>query len=117
VGTPTVVAPGAIFLVGEFGLPEEEVAVLARALELRDGAVLPDVSPVFAPGGRRGRSAPRPTLGEAACGLACGLGSAQPAKAPTDGQGLTFDTAPAIAVATAAAIFETAGQSISERKR
>jgi hypothetical protein len=40
----------------------------------------------------------------------------RPPQVPADAEKLTFETAPAIAVATAAAVFETAGQSISERR-
>ena len=115
VGTPTVVAPGAIFLVGEFGLPEEEVAVLAALSSYATAQYFPDVSPcspLVAAVVERAKT----HLGEAAAALPAGSVLLSPAKAPTDGPGLTFDTAPAIAVATAAAIFETAGQSISERR-
>jgi len=115
VGTPTVVAPGAIFLVGEFGLPEEEVAVLAALSSYATAQYFPDVSPV-SPLVAAVVERAKTHLGEAAAALPAGSVLLSPAKAPTDGQGLTFDTAPAIAVATAAAIFETAGQSISERR-
>jgi mevalonate kinase len=115
VGTPTVVAPGAIFLVGEFGLPEEEVAVLAALSSYATAQYFPDVSPhspLVAAVVERAKT----HLGEAAAALPAGSVLLSPAKAPGDGQGLTFDTAPAIAVATAAAVFETAGQSIGERR-
>jgi len=115
VGTPTVVAPGAIFLVGEFALPEEEVAVLAALSSYATAQYFPDVSPhspLVAAVVERAKT----HLGEAAAALPAGSVLLSPAKAPGDGQGLTFDTAPAIAVATAAAVFETAGQSISERR-
>jgi len=115
VGTPTVVAPGAIFLVGEFGLPEEEVAVLAALSSHATAQYFPDVSPsspLVAAVVERAKN----HLGEAAAALPAGSVLLSPAQAPADAKTLTFDTAPAIAVATAAAIFETAGQSISERR-
>ena len=115
VGTPTVVAPGAIFLVGEFGLPEEEVAVLAALSSHATAQYFPDVSPsspLVAAVVERAKN----HLGEAAAALPAGSVLLRPAQAPADAETLTFDTAPAIAVATAAAVFETAGQSISERR-
>jgi mevalonate kinase len=115
VGTPTVIAPGAIFLVGEFGLPEEEVAVLAALSSYATAQYFPDVSPcspLVAAVVERAKT----HLGEAAAALPAGSVLLSPAKAPADGPDLTFETTPAIAVATAAAIFETAGQSISERR-
>jgi hypothetical protein len=115
VGTPTVVAPGAIFLVGEFGLPEEEVAVLAALSSHATAQYFPDVSPgspLVAAVVDRAKN----HLGEAAAALPAGSVLLSPAQVPADAKTLTFDTAPAIAVATAAAIFETAGQSISERR-
>ena len=114
-GTPTVVAPGAIFLVGEFRLPEEEVAVLAALSTYATAQFFPDVlprSPLVATVVERARR----HLGEAAAALPAGSVLLSPAKASVDGETITFDIEPAIAVATAAAIFETAGQSISERR-
>jgi len=55
-------------------------------------------------------------LGEAAAALPAGSVLLGPAKAAADGERFIFDTTAAIAVATAAAVFETAGQSISERR-
>jgi len=46
VGTPTVIAPGSLFLVGEFGLPEEEVAVLAALSSHATAQYFPDVAPL-----------------------------------------------------------------------
>ena len=114
VGTPTVIAPGAIYLVGELGLPEEGLAVLAALSSYATAQYFPDVvalSPLVAAVVDRAKT----QLGEAAAALPAGSVLLSPAKAGEDGGGITFETAPAIAVATAAAVFETAGQSISER--
>ena len=113
VGTPTVIAPGAISLVGEFRLPEEEVAVLAALSSYATAQFLPDVSPL-SPLVATVVERARLYLGEAAAALPAGSVLLSPAKASVSGEGITFATGPAIAVATAAAVFETAGQSISE---
>ncbi len=116
VGTPTVIAPGAIFLVGEFRLPEEEVAVLAALSSYATAQFFPDVSAPLAAGGHRGRARQAPSWGSCR-GAARRLGVAQPRQAFGETEkAITFDSGPAIAVATAAAVFETAGQSISERR-
>jgi mevalonate kinase len=115
VGTPTVIAPGAIFLVGELRLPEEEVAVLAALSSYATAQFFPDVSP-FSPLVAAVVEHAKLHLGEAAAALPAGSVLLRPAKASASGEGITLDTGPAIAVATAAAIFETAGQSISERR-
>jgi hypothetical protein len=114
VGTPTIIAPEAIFLVGEFGLPEEEVAVVAALSSHATAQYCPDVvapSPLVAAVVERAKT----HLGEAAAALFPGSVLLGPAK-PRDGEGFAFDTTPAIAVATAAAVFETAGQSIRDRR-
>ena len=54
-------------------------------------------------------------LGEAAAALPPGSVLLGPAK-PRDGEGFAFDTTAAIAMAAAAAVFETAGQSIRQHK-
>ena len=113
VGTPTVIAPGAIFLVGEFRLPEEEVAVLAALSSYATAQYFPSVSPV-SPLVATVVERARVYLGEAAAALPAGSVLLSPAKASGSGEGIAFDTGPAIAVATAAAVFETAGQSINE---
>jgi len=113
-GTPTVIAPEAIFLVGEFGLPEEKVAVVAALSSHATAQYCCDVvapSPLIAAVVERAKQ----QLGEAAAALPPGSVLLSPAK-PRDGEGLALDTAAAIAVATAAAVFETAGQSIFERR-
>jgi mevalonate kinase len=115
VGTPTVIAPGAIFLVGEFGLPEEEVAVLAAVSRHATAQYFPDVespSPLVAAVVERAKA----HLGETAAALPTGSVLLSPFEAGEDEDGIIFETTPAIAVAVAAAVFETAGQSISERK-
>jgi mevalonate kinase len=112
---PTVIAPEAIFLVGELGLPEEKVAVLAALSSHATAQYCSDAvaaTPLVEAVVERAKK----HLGEAAEALPPGSVLLSPAK-PRDGEGLAFDTTPAIAVATAAAMFETAGQSISQRKR
>jgi mevalonate kinase len=115
VGMPTVIAPEAIFLVGELGLPEEKVAVLASVSSHATAQYCSDAvaaSPLVSAVVERARD----QIGEAAAALPPGSVLLSPVK-PRDGEGLAFDTVAAIAVATAAAMFETAGQSISQRKR
>jgi mevalonate kinase len=115
VGTPTVVAPGAIFLVGEFCLPEEELAVLAALSSHATAQYFPDVeaiSPLVASVVDRAKA----YLGEAAAALPAGSVLLSPAETGDQGEGIDFETTPAIAVATTAAVFETAGQAISERR-
>jgi len=114
-GTPTVIAPGAIFLVGGLGLPEEEVAVLAALSSHATAQYFPNVvplSPLVADVVERAKT----ILGEAAAALPDGSVLLTPAKPHADQKETSFDTAPATAVATAAAVFELAGQPISERK-
>ena len=115
VGTPTVIAPGAIFLVGEFALPEEEVAVLAALSSYATAQYFPDVEP-FSPLVAAVVERAKRYLGEAASALPAGSVLLSPPEAGENGEGISFDSTPAIAVATAAAVFETAGQSINERK-
>ena len=115
VGTPTIIAPGAIFLVGEFGLPEEEVAVLAAVSRHATAQYFPDVespSPLVAAVVEHAKA----HLGETAAALPAGSVLLSPFEAGEDEDGIVFETTPAIAIAVAAAVFETAGQSISERK-
>ena len=115
VGMPTVIAPEAIYLVGELGLPEEKVAVLAALSSHATAQYCSDAvagSPLVEAVVERAKK----HLGEAAEALPPGSVLLSPAK-PRDGEGLAFDTTPAIAVAAAAAMFETAGQSISQCKR
>jgi len=115
VGTPTIIAPEAIFLVGEFGLPEEEVAVLAALSSHATAQYCPDVeppSPLVAATVKRAKT----HLGDAASALPAGSVLLSPSKARDEGGGAALGTTPAIAVAVAAAVFETAGQSISQRK-
>jgi mevalonate kinase len=111
---PTVIAPEAIFLVGELGLPEEKLAVVAALSSHATAQYCAD-----AVAGSRLVEAvverAKNHLGEAAGALPPGSVLLSPAKF-RDGEGLALDTTPAIAVATAAAVFETAGQSISQRR-
>jgi hypothetical protein len=101
--------------VGEFGLPEEEVAVFAALSSHASAQYFPDVVP------------PSPLvaavvehacdhLGEVAAALPPGSVLLVPPQAQYDGEEPLFESTPAIAVATTAAYFETAGQSISSAK-
>jgi len=109
VGAPTVIAPEAIFLVGEFGLPEEVVAVSAAVSTHATVQYCPAVdapSPLVAAVVERAKI----HLGEAAAALPSGSVLLSPSEERRDLGGT-----PAIAVATAAAVFEAAGQSIRQR--
>ena len=112
-GNPVVIAPEAIFLVGDPGLPWEEVAVLAAISDHATAQYLPNVvpaSPLLATVVRQAKS----YLGESAAALPAGSVLLTP-RPPQGGEETSYGTTPAIAVATTAAVFETAGQSIGER--
>jgi hypothetical protein len=113
VGTPTVLAPGSIYLVGGLGLPEEDVAVLAALSTHATAQYLPNVEPqvpLVADAVGRARS----LLGESAAALPEGSVLLAPTQSQDD-EGSAFDKSAATAVAATAAVFETAGQSIGER--
>ena len=113
-GTPVVVAPEAIYLVGDPGLPSEEIAVLVALSRYATAQYLPDVvplSPLVDAVVNRARN----HLGQVAAALPSGSVQLSAAKAWQDGETLTYGTTPAIAVATAAAVFEATGQSITDR--
>ena len=114
VGTPTVIAPGAIPLLGEFALPEEELAVLAALSSHATAQYIPDEasdSPLLSAVAELTRA----YLGETAAALPPGAVLLMPPAPRGDGQNVHFDTTPAIAVAATAAVFETAGQTIGNR--
>ena len=111
---PTVIAPEAIFLVGELGLPEEKVAVLA-ALSSHATAQYSSDAVAGSPLVEAVVEHAKKHVGEAAEALPAGSVLLSPAQS-RNREGLALDTTPAIAVAAAAAVFETAGQSISQRK-
>jgi len=114
VGMPTVIAPEAIFLVGELGLPEEKVAVLA-ALSSHATAQYSSDAVAGSPLVEAVVEHAKKHVGEAAEALPAGSVLLSPAQS-RNREGLALDTTPAIAVAVAAAVFEAAGQSISQRK-
>src|SRR5512141_1145003 len=115
VGAPTVIAPTAVFLVGELGLPEEEVAVLAALSSYATAQYCPDVeppSPLLAAVIERACA----HLGEVAAALPAGSVLLVPAEPERDGEQAAVETTAAIAVAATAAYFETAGRPVSRAK-
>ncbi len=115
VGTPTVIAPGAIPLLGDFALPGEELAVLAALSSHATAQYIPDEasnSPLLS----AVTELTRAYLGETAAALPPGAVLLRPPAAREDGQEVHFDTAPANAVAATAAVFETVGQAIGNRR-
>ena len=115
VGAPIVIAPCAVSLVGELGLPEEEVSVLAALSSHAAAQYCPDVvppSPLVAAVVERACA----HLGEVAAALPAGSILLVPPEAEQDGEATLLESTPAIAVAATAAYFETAGQSISLAK-
>jgi len=115
VGTPTVIAPGAIPLLGEFALPEEELAVLAALSSHATAQYIPDEasdSPLLSAVAELTRA----YLGEAAAALPPGAVLLRSPATREDGQEVHFNSAPAGAVAATAVVFETVGQAIGNRR-
>jgi phosphomevalonate kinase len=115
VGAPLVVAPGKVFLAGEYAVLEEGVAVLAAVSRHAVGQYVPGLdpaSPVVAETVRRARSA----LGDIAQALPAGSVLVDTDAFEEGGVKLGLGSSAATAVATAGAVFEHAGVSIASHE-
>jgi mevalonate kinase len=111
-GSPLVVAPGKVFLVGEYAVLEEGVAVLAAVSRHAVGQYVPGLepsSPVVAETDRRARAA----LGDLAKALPAGSVLVDTSAFEAGGVKLGLGSSAAAAVVTAGAIFEHAGVSVA----
>lgn len=115
VGTPVVVAPGKIFLVGEYAVLEQGVAVLAAVNRVAVAQYVPGMdaaSRVVAEAVKRATA----EIGEAASALPAGspLVSTDDFRHGDDKIG--FGSSAATAVASVGAVFESAGISVAENR-
>jgi phosphomevalonate kinase len=115
VGTPVVVAPGKIFLVGEYAVLEEGPAVLAAISRHAVAQYLPGLDPMSEIVGESVKRA-KAELGEASSALPAGS-----VLVNTDGfrQGdvkIGLGSSAATAVATVGAVFESAGISVAQNR-
>ncbi len=116
IGTPMVIAPGKIFLVGEYAVLDEGCAVLAAITRHAKAQFIPrmdSMPPMVSELVRRAKS----ELGEAAAALPPGavLVNADDFHSGHAAGGL--GSSAAIAVATVGAVFESLGLAIEERKQ
>jgi phosphomevalonate kinase len=114
-GSPLVVAPGKVFLVGEYAVLEAGVAVLAAVSRHAVGQYVPGLepaSPVVDETDRRARAA----LGDLAQALPAGSVLVNTGAFEEGGVKLGLGSSAAAAVATAGAIFEHAGVSIASHE-
>lgn len=114
-GLPQVIAPGKIFLVGEYAVLEEGTAVLAAVSRYAIGQYVPGLphpSPVVAEAVKRAQA----KLGEAAAAIPAGSVRVNTDAFQKDGQKLGFGSSAAAVVAAVGAVFECAGLNIKERK-
>jgi len=115
-GSPLVVAPGKVFLIGEYAVLEEGVAVLAAVSRHAVGQYVPGftpASPVVAETDRRARAA----IGDLAKALPPGSVMVDTSAFEQDGMKLGLGSSAATAVATAGAIFEHAGVSVATHEQ
>jgi len=115
VGTPMVIAPGKVFLVGEYAVLEEGIAVLAAVTRHAVGQYIPGLepfSPVVAEAVKRAKA----ELGEAAAALPPGSVLVNTDAFHQDDQKLGFGSSAATAVVAVGAVFESAGLAIASRK-
>lgn len=114
-GLPLVIAPGKIFLVGEYAVLEEGVAVLAAVTRYAIGQYVPGLappSPLVAEAVKRTHA----KLGDAAAAIPSGSVRVNTDAFYNDGQKLGFGSSAAAVVASVGAVFECAGLAIKDRK-
>jgi phosphomevalonate kinase len=115
VGTPVVIAPGKIFLVGEYAVLEEGPAVLAAVTRHAVAQFLPGmdpISPVVAEAVRRARD----DLGETSSALPAGSVLVNTDAFQQGDQKIGLGSSAATAVASVAAVFESAGVMIEKNR-
>ena len=115
VSTPTLIAPEAIRLLGDFAVPGEGVAVFAAISSFATAQYYPNAyppSPLVSSAVNLAKS----DLGEAARALPTGSVLLTPTDSHARSQPLSEDANAAIAVAAVAAVFEAAGREIDGRR-
>jgi phosphomevalonate kinase len=114
-GSPLVVAPGKVFLVGEYAVLEGGVAVLAAVSRHAIGQYVPGLDPASAVVAETDRRA-REALGDLAHALPAGSVLVNTDAFEEGGVKLGLGSSAAVAVATAGAIFEHAGVAIASHE-
>ena len=115
VGTPVVVAPGKIFLVGEYAVLEQGAAVLAAVTRYAVAQYLPGMDPssrVVAEATKHAAA----EIGEAASALPPGSGLVNTDDFHHGKQKIGLGSSAATAVASVAAVFESAGIAVDENR-
>ncbi|HEY5284962.1 MAG TPA: hypothetical protein VIM14_19375 [Polyangia bacterium] len=115
VGTPVVIAPGKIFLVGEYAVLEEGPAVLAAVTRHAVAQYLPGMEPmsaVVAEAVKRARAA----IGEVATALPPGSVLVNTDDFQQGDQKIGLGSSAATAVATVGALFESAGVPVEKNR-
>jgi len=115
VGTPVVIAPGKIFLVGEYAVLEEGPAVLAAVTRYAVAQFMPGMDPmstVVAEAVKRARA----EIGEAASALPPGSVLVNTDDFQQGQQKIGLGSSAATAVAAVGALFESAGVSVDKNR-
>lgn len=115
VGTPVVVAPGKVFLVGEYAVLEQGAAVLAAINRLAVAQFIPGLdsaSRVVAEAVRRATA----EIGEAAAALPAGSVLVNTDDFRHGEQKIGFGSSAATAVASVGAVFESAGVAVDDNR-
>jgi phosphomevalonate kinase len=115
VGTPLVVAPGKVFLVGEYAVLERGAAVLAAVGRCAVAQFIPGIDPatkVVAEAARRATA----DIGEAASALPAGSVLVNTDDFYHGEQKLGFGSSAATAVASVGAVFESAGIDVAKNR-
>ena len=115
-GSPLVLAPGKLFLAGEYAVLEGGVAAAGGRRTLRRGPVPARVRARERPGGRGGGPRAAETLGEVADAVPEGAALVDTAGFTENGVKLGLGSSAAAAVAAAGAVLEYAGVSVATNK-
>jgi len=115
VGTPVVIAPGKIFLVGEYAVLEEGPAVLAAVSRHAVAQYVPGMDPMSDVVREAVRLA-RAEIGETASALPAGSVLVNTDDFRQGDQKLGLGSSAATAVATVGAVFESAGISVDKNR-
>jgi mevalonate kinase len=115
VGTPVVIAPGKIFLVGEYAVLEDGPAVLAAVSRHAIAQYIPGMDPMSAVVAEAVKRA-RAEIGEAAAALPLGSVLVNTDDFQQGQQKLGLGSSAATAVATVGALFESAGISVAKNR-
>jgi phosphomevalonate kinase len=115
VGTPVVIAPGKIFLVGEYAVLEEGPAVLAAVTRHAVAQYLPGMDPMSNVV-REAVQHARAEIGEAASALPPGSVLVDTDDFQQGNQKIGLGSSSATAVATVGAVFESAGISVAPNR-